>query len=298
MVRGTDPSSTERRAWTEVRFKSAVIASRRPSGDAWHLSERTSAGAALGMLLATISGLPAPVGRLLGSELDAESEPLAPAPYVVIRIAGEVIKIRPLGRSYSPAWDAPIAVVDDRFRNDEHVLLQVMDGVDDSLIGQKQLTLAELLEPGTHTIVDVGAVASLTFTTTRQGPRDALDAEFIVQGDRSGEAPSIEVLNGDHVEVVASGKVCPSSLSSRCADPDGIKGEWRSYNLRGGAELPHAALVAVSAEGVRLVGTHGRLRPNEPGRIVFVVNDTDSGNNSGAFRLRVRITPFGAIRAD
>ncbi|HET9622856.1 MAG TPA: hypothetical protein VFP84_15890 [Kofleriaceae bacterium] len=288
-------------AWRIIEFSGATLAARRPGGAPWHQAGADHTGAILGGLLGLAVGNPA-VGLALGSVIDGSGgDPIAPAPYVMLKIGRSVYAISPVGRTYSPVWPQPIAIDTRPLSPDEPALIQVMDAVDGALLGQQQLTVGELLARPVRTLTDLGPVASLDVRVSAAPPRGhaaydfAVPSEATVRALRAGQFPAwtaVPVWNGDLVTIEASGTVCPSRMSSDCFGPEGAEpGRWTSYSYDGFKDSPHASLVG-EAPGARFaVGRRAQLRVPQSGYLLLFVNDEDTGNNHGGFQVHVTVDP-------
>lgn len=279
--------------WVAITFESTTLPDRRPDGSPWHMSAGSQAGSVAGVTFAYLLGAPPMLGSLLGSTLDSPSEALAPAPYVVVRAGTDEYAIPPRGRGYSLKWGRSIAFPVGKYEPDADVVVQVMDAVDDAVLGQAELTVGELIG-GAVLLTDVGAARTLAWSTQPIEEREPQDFEWEVEGRTPSTPPSFDVWNGDRVVIEAEGSVCPSPSASRCSGPEGVD-EYRIYNLRGGGAMRHVALVAVAADGVHLVGRSGEFTARYAGSVALMVNDRDAANNTGSFRARVRVYPPGSL---
>lgn len=234
----------------------------------------------------------------MGGSIDEKPTPLAPAPYVVLRVGTQELSVLPVKRTYAPRWSEAIALTDASLDPNATAVLQVMDDVDGSLLGQTTLPVSELLATGTRTLIDVGAIASLTLTVVPHERREPIELDLKVPGNAAvRQLPFVDVWNGDQVEVTARGNVCPSQWDRQlCVGPDGTHATLTNYNLERARSHPHAALIAVMADGVALVGAAATLTAEHTGRLYFRVNDNDAQNNTGAFELHVRVVPGTAPR--
>lgn len=258
-------------------------------------SERDSL---LGGLIGLAVGYPE-LGVAVGSSLVADAEPEAPAPFVVVKIGGDTYRTSPIGQTLAPRWEQPIAIPD-RYPPGTKVLIQVLDAIDESVLGQRETTIGALLEPGAHTLTNVGEVASLDYEARPRTRRTA--AHYRVHVDaraslaslargRDGDWTPIPVWNGDRIAIRASGEVCPSRPTP-CFSADGAEpGRWHSYSYPDFAEARHAALVGILPEQPVVIGTSASIVAAQAGRLILFVNDTDVGNNAGGFDVEVTVTP-------
>lgn len=286
-------------AWHELRFKQAALSSRRASGEPWHTRGVDQSSSVLGGLIGLAVGYPA-VGFALGSALTSEPQPEAPAPYVVLKVAGDTYGLSPIGQTLSPQWSQPIAFPSRRYDPRTPVLIQILDAVDDGVLGQRGTTVAELLAPGARTLTDVGEVASLDVEVRAMAPRAPaivelfVDAQYSVDELKDGGHPRwrvIPVWNGDTVTVRATGEVCPSEPSP-CFGPSGAEpGRWAKYNYDEFPTSPHASLVAILPGQAVVVGAERTFVAEQSGLLFLFVNDTDEDNNVGGFTVRVDVTP-------
>jgi len=299
---GSQRSSTPRLqpSWYAIQFTRARLDARRPDGGPWHTSPSDSTAIIIGGIIGLAAGYPALGLALGGAASDPGGDPLAPAPFIDLKIEDETYRISPVGRTYAPSWEQPVAIDARKRRGNERVIIQIRDGVNDSAIAQHETTLAELLARPTQTFTKLGPVMSLDLTVRPMPARPSATYEVIVPSTiefenlaRTG-APGwrpIPVWNGDTVTVEARGAVCPSS-PDECFDPYGAEpGRWQTYNYDDFKEAPHASLVAaVPGEGSP-IGGHRAFQVTQSGSVLFFVNDTDVGNNSGAFEVLVTVTP-------
>jgi hypothetical protein len=291
--------------WYALQFTGARLDARRADGSPWHTRPGDRTALIIGGVLGLAAGNPA-LGMAIGEAAsDPGGDPLAPEPFIDLKIEGETYRIAPVGRTYAPSWQQPIALdVRDR-RGDERVILQIRDAVNGSTIAQHELTLAELLAKPAQTFTRLGAVMSLDLTVTPMPPRRPAEYRVIVPATLSIEeltrrgAPGwhpIPVWNGDTVTIQAGGDVCPSSRDE-CFGPGGAKpGRWQSYSYL--KHEPHASLVAAvpafaaGVPGEALgIGVGRTFQLAQSGRILLFVNDDDVDNNAGAFDVRVTVTP-------
>jgi hypothetical protein len=294
------PDDAEADRWSVVQFRSAVLRAQRPDGSPWHRSHADNSSVIIGGLFGLALGNPS-LGLALGKAMaQPGGDPLAPAPYVVMRVGGGAYRISAATRTYSPVWEQPI-IVDTRPLNEsDRVVVQVMDAIDDSLIGQQELKVADFFLYGAKTLTDLGPVASLDLEVTSHPPRQRQEFDLVVPGDVSvqtliaGQISSwgaIPVWNGDTVTIQSTGSVCPSRSSQACFGPDGVSGRWRSYNYDELKDAPHASLVALFPGAAYYVGSSRQLHVEQSGQVLLFVNDKDVGNNRGAFQVHVTVDP-------
>ena len=287
--------------WYEVTFTSAALPARRASGASWHTGPGDNSSAVLFGLLGLAVGFPVE-GFALGSAMTTEPSPEAPAPYVVVKIAGDTYRISPVGQTLSPTWQQPIAIPSQRYPPSTPALIQVLDAIDQGLLGQLETTAGELLTPGHRTLTGIGEVASLDVTVHARPTRLPLEYELRVDPRRSldelvnGADPDwipIPVWNGDRVAVRAEGKVCPSRPEP-CFGPEGAPPpRWQSYNYDGFKDSPHAALVGLLPGQPLQLGPGASFIAEEAGFLLLFVNDTDEGNNDGYLAVVVSVEPPG-----
>jgi hypothetical protein len=290
-----------RPGWYAVQFTNARLDARRPDGRPWHTSAGDSTALLIGGLIGLAIGNPA-LGLTLGEAAsDPGGDPLAPAPFIELKIEDETFRVSPVGPTYAPTWKQPIAIDARRRRGNEHVIVQMIDGMDGAGIGQYETTLRELVAKPTQTFTKLRSVMSLDLAATPMPARQALVYDLIVPSTKmiaelvSKGAPGwhpVPVWNGDIVTIEAIGSVCPSS-PRECFGPDGAEepGRWEGYNYDGYKKVPHASLVAaVPGEHLR-VGKARTFAAPQSGYVLLFVNDTDVDNNTGAFNVRVTVTP-------
>jgi hypothetical protein len=283
-----------------VQFPAARLSATRPNGTPWHTTSADNSATIIGGLLGLAIGAPE-IGLSIGTAMsDPGGEPKAPIPYLDIKIAGETYRIAAVGRTYAPTWTQPI-VIDARKRSgDEPVIVQVLDGVDNSVIAQHETTLAALLGSPAQTITNLGSVMTLDVRVTPAPARQRTEYQITVPSRMALKelatkgAPNwrpIPVWNGDTVEITASGSVCPSRPTP-CFGPNGAEpGRWVSYSYDAFKNVPHAALVAIAPGENYGIGTARMFRVAQSGRVLLFVNDEDVGNNEGMFEARVVVTP-------
>src|SRR5262245_2010377 len=93
--------------WYALHFSHAVVAARRPDSSPWHVTAADKTALVIAELAGFAFGNPG-LGTTIGKALvKPGGEPLAPAPYVVLRIGGRSFRNAPVERSYTPAWDQP-----------------------------------------------------------------------------------------------------------------------------------------------------------------------------------------------
>lgn len=254
----------------------------------------------IGGLLGLATGYPG-FGLSVGNAMsDPGGEPKAPIPYLEVKVGGDTYRISAVSRTYAPTWEQPI-LIDARNRSgDEPIIVQVLDGVDNSIIAQHETTLARFLSSPTQTITRLGSVMSLDVRVRPSPPRQRAEYHITVPSTMTINALAtsgasnwrpIPVWNSDTVEITATGSVCPSRPTP-CFDPNGAeRGRWVSYSYDGFKNIPHAALIAIAPGENYGIGTGRTFRVMQSGRVLLFVNDTDVGNNDGAFDVRVVVTP-------
>lgn len=291
--------------WYALQLTGARLDARRPDGSPWHTSPGDSTALILGGILGLAAGNPALGLAIGGAASEPGGDPLAPEPFIDLKIEGETYRTSPVGRTYAPSWRQPIAIDARNRGGHERVILQVRDAVNGSTIAQHETTLAELLARPTQTFTRLGAVMSLDLTVTPMPPRRPVEHRVIVPSTLSLDeltregAPGwhpIPVWNGDTVTIEADGAVCPSSRDE-CFGPGGAEpGRWERYSYL--EHEPHASLVAAVPplaaavpEEALGIGMGRTFQLTQSGLILLFVNDKDVGNNEGAFEVRVTVTP-------
>lgn len=285
--------------WYLVQFEGAALSARRSTGGPWHTGATDGSSAIIGGLIGLAVGYPE-AGFALGSALVSDPEFEAPAPFVIVKIAGDTYRISPIGQTLAPKWAQPIAIPYGRYTSETPALIQILDAVDEGLLGQKSITVGELLQTGPRTLTDIGDVSSLDIDVQRMPPRARVEIEMYVNARRSlnqlietgdRDWAAIPVWNGDHVTIRAAGEVCPSSPTP-CYGPEGAEaGRWRGYNYEEFADARHASLVGVLPGQALEVGSGLDFVAAESGLLLLFVNDTDEGNNEGGFEVRVVVEP-------
>ena len=167
-----------------VWIKGATVAPRRPDGSPWHISEPDDRAVVAGAVAGLAVGNPelgVAVGeRLAGTGGDA----LAPMPFVRVKLAGTTWTIGPATRTYSPTWPDAIAIDAHALRGDEKVVIQVIDAVDEALLAQGQLTVAELVARPGQTLTNLrGSVPSLDVEVTLENWLDRVEDDDFGAGD-------------------------------------------------------------------------------------------------------------------
>lgn len=284
-------------AWHELHFKGAALPSRRASGAPWHAGAEDASSVLLGGLIGLAVGYPE-AGFALGSALVSVPEPEAPAPYVVVKVAGDTYKISPIGRTLAPHWAQPIAIPAGLYPPRTPALVQVLDAVDHGILGQRETTIGELLAPGARTLTEIGEVASLDLEVRAMAPRPDVTVELFVNGERNLDQlergddrrwTAVPIWNGDTITVRAVGQVCPSD-PNECFGPEGAgPGRWRSYNYDVFADAPHASLVALLPGQAVPIGQGATFVAEQSGFLLLFVNDTDEDNNTGGYDVRVDV---------
>lgn len=293
--------SGEQSRWWIVEMKSAALSARRGDGAPWHQKAADSSSVVVGGLVGLAIGNPA-AGLAIGEALaEGGGDPLAPAPYIVLKLAGRDYKIAATERTYAPTWQQPIVIDTRGLRPTEPVLIQINDAIDGAVLAQQALTLKELLERPARTLTNIGAVASLDLAVHPAAPRQREEFDLEVPSELTLDAlaqgrfegwRAIPVWNGDTVTIAAMGSVCPSSRSSDCFGPEGAEeGRWRGYSYELFREAPHASLVGIAPDAKLVVGPEARIRVDESGLILLFVNDTDVDNNHGSFHVHVTVDP-------
>ena len=200
--------------WYAVQLTNARLDARRPDGRPWHASESDRTAVLIGGLIGLAVGHPG-IGLSLGEAVsDPGGDPLAPAPFIDLKIEGETYRISPVGRTYAPSWRQPIAIDARRRRGDERTIIQLRDAVDDSVIAQHETTLGELLARPTQTITRLGGVMSLDLAVAPLPARPTAEYQVVVPATVKLEELAKEgapgwrpspIWNADTVEVEAVG---------------------------------------------------------------------------------------------
>lgn len=285
--------------WYQVQFKSARLDARRADGSPWHTRAPDNTGAVIGGLLVGLATGNPTIGLSVGNALqDGGGDPIAPAPFIDMKIGSETFRVSSVGQTYAPAWDQPIALDVGGRHPSDRVVIQIGDAVDNATIGQVETTIGALLGKSSLTFTNVGQASTLDVTIVPLQIRPPRSYEIMVPAHiaydtlvKTGmpEWMAVPVWNGDTVSIEAVGSVCPSS-PSECFDPTGAaEGRWRDHNIH--REGHHASLIAATPGAMLEIGHTRTFRVEQSGLVMLFVNDKDVGNNSGWFRARVVVTP-------
>ncbi len=309
-----DAQSKSAGGWYELRFDAAAIESRRPDGSPWHVTRGDDTATAIGGIVGFMIGNPE-LGANIGGQFSVKGgDPLAPRPYVAVKIAGRTYRTMAVERSYLPKWEElPIAVDARSLSETEPVVIQVVDATDDGLLGQVEVTLGQLTSRSAGTLTNLrGSVPSLDFAIRPQLPRAVAAYDLVVPSERTfgelleGAEPawgSISVFNDDTITIEATGQVCAGSKrmvtfedfapdQRRCFDSDGVEGGgWQYSSYKGLQNLPHASLIALTPSGNVRVGKSFTMRVEKSGRVFLLVNDVDVHDNHGQFLVHVVVQP-------
>jgi hypothetical protein len=304
---GAQPDAPSTRRY-KITIVEAALKARRPEGGPWHVQPADDSMQLLGGLVGLALGYPE-LGMGMGALLDQGERIYPPSPFVEIKIGATTLTTRPAGPTLSPRWRYPMALDITGYALSEPVVVLVRDAVDEGVIAQTHFPLAELLARPLMRLVDLDGVATLdiaieplpavppaeTYQVTV--PANA-SPEWLIQHENP-DAMSwqrIPLLNGDIVRIHATGAICPSSWEpSACYDAGGAPGRWSSYNRPGFASVPHGALIGLYADIGITVGTYIEFRAEKSGWLTLFVNDTDLGNNAGAFHVSVEVNPVDLI---
>jgi hypothetical protein len=284
-----------------VRFPSARLNATRPNGQPWHTTPADTTTTALGGLFGIAVGNPE-AGIAIGEALsNPGGEPRAPAPFIELRVGGEMYRVSPVGQTYAPDWRQAILVDASKRTGDEQVVVQILDAIDSAVIAQYTMTVAQFFSAPNGSLTNVEGVRSLDVAVAPFHQHRAIatydvtvPSTLTLEALAKTGAPgwqAIPVWNGDTIEITASGSVCPSKPTP-CFGPDGAEpGQWASYSYPQFRDVPHASLVA-AAPGVNVpIGISKSFRVDESGWILLFVNDQDVGNNDGSFQAHVVVKP-------
>jgi hypothetical protein len=166
-----------------VQFVEASLMSTRPDGRPWHVSRGHGRGLALlGGLVGLAVGDPAS-GFALGSAMsDPGGDPLAPDPYVELKIGTETFRVQPTGPTLAPRWAQPIVLAPWRWPATEPATVLVRDAVDEGVIAQHRTTVGELIGRDHHDLAMAGGVASLEIVVRPMPSRAVATYRMIVPG--------------------------------------------------------------------------------------------------------------------
>jgi hypothetical protein len=299
---GTDASSGR----YKITIVEAALASHRPDGSAWHVRQPDGSAMLIGGLAGVALGNPL-VGLAVGGALEGGATEHPPSPYVELKIGAQTFATLPAGATLSPRWLYPFAVDITGMDMSEPVIILVRDAYDKGVISQARMPLAELIHKPLTRLFELGSVITLELAVERlpsvpEHKRYRLSvpanmsAEELVRTESAsagqGHWRRVPVLNGDTVAISALGEVCPSSRDpGDCFDANGAAGRWQGYNYPEFRDAPHAALVAFYADVPVLIGSSTIFRAQRSGWLMLFVNDTDAGNNTGGFQVRVEVNP-------
>lgn len=300
---GTPSAQPEMPRRYQITVVEAALKARRPEGGAWHVQPPDDSMQLLGGLVGLALGYPE-LGMGMGALLDQGERIYPPSPFVEIKLGATTLTTLPAGPTLSPRWRYPMALDITGYALSEPVVVLVRDAVDQGVIAQTHFPLGELLARPLMRLVDLGGVATLDIaidplpavpapaTYELIVPTNA-PAQWLIEHEDTGISwRRVPVLNGDIVRIQATGTICPSSWdASDCFDPGGAPGRWASYNHAGFRDVPHGALIGLYADIGITVGTYTEFRAEKSGWITLFVNDTDVGNNSGAFQVTVEVNP-------
>lgn len=284
-------------SWYELRFTEARLPAVRASGAPWHVEASDDISGLLLGLLGLAVGYPE-IGFALGSAITDEPSAEAPAPFVVVKIEDATYRISPVGRTLAPRWRQAIAIPERRHAMTATAIVQVLDAVNESSLGQVEMTVGDLLTPGARTLTNVDDVASLDVVVAAQPGRAhfeeriVVDSKYTLEDLVAGADPAwraIPVWNGDRVTIRASGTTCPRDNNDDCYGPDGVPEGLTQYNRPELPDAPHAALVGLLPGGAFVVGCRIEIVAAEAGWLLLYVNDSDVGNNEGVFDVSVTV---------
>lgn len=280
-----------------VTVVSGAIAARRPDGSAWHTSAPDGTWKVIGGLAGLAMGQ-LELGIAAGALFDGKAETFGPAPLVTLSLAGRTYETAALRPTLHPVWDEAIIIDASTSRPDDVVVVMVRDGIDQGVISQHQLTIAELVDRNGHTL-PMGDVAALEL---RVEPAMPVAREHVVSVPSRGV--HLEFDPGDIVQIGAQGEVCVRA--DRCFGPDGdfeheVTGTFADferprprsfrYNYREFEWNRHGQLVALFDDHPLTIGSSATLRIPRRGKLFLLVNDTDPDNNTGTFTVNIRVNP-------
>jgi hypothetical protein len=290
----------------KITIVEAALASHRPDGSAWHVRKPDGNATVVGGLVGVALGNPL-AGLAVGGVLEGGATEHPPSAYVELKIGAQTFATLPAGPTLSPRWLYPLAVDITGMDMSEPVIILVRDAYDKGVISQARMTLAELIQKPLTRLFELGSVITLDLAVEQlpsvpEHKRHQLtvpanrSAEELMRAESASAGKDhwrrIPVLNGDTVVVSALGEVCPSSRDAgQCFDANGAAGRWQAHNYPEFRDAPHAALVGFYADIPVLIGSSTIFRAQRSGWLMLFVNDTDAGNNTGGFQVRVEVNP-------
>jgi hypothetical protein len=301
----------------KVTVVAASITGTRPDGRPWHMKAPDKGGMMLlGALVgASFGGLAgAQLGSSIGGEMAGDSKAHPPSPRAEMRIGGTLFETFPLPATAAPRWDYGFAIDVRDFGATTPVVLAVRDVDGGEILGEKTMTLADLLaspsrnDPmGSVTSFQVSVEAlpdrpepkTLSFQVPMNVSIETNAKEVQNRPRFQGDWQGVPLLNGDVVRIQASGRGCPSNwFSDRCSGPEGFTQykNWMQHNRTEFKDLPHASLVAMLAGKPFFVGGTAQFTVERPGVLLLGVNDKDTGNNKGEFAVVVEVNPPDLVR--
>ena len=318
LVAGCAARGAPRKLADETAYKITVVSveaePRRPDGRAWDeaANEGTPARSALCGLLGIgagvagayatggLGGLAAGVGTrsscasILGVREGGGPQPEAPDLEVEFRFGERVVKTPVATKQFVAKLEYPILVTEADLAA-KHVRVHVAD-VD----AEQAETMASLVVPASQ-FARPGPVSlnkppglrelSLLVERVKRGTLRR-EATVTVPGNQRAVETDVVVLAGQRVTMKPAGQVCTRWLlhDDVCAGPDGsAEGALRSYNIEGFGQSNHLALLALIGDEQVEVGAEKSFDATSTDNIVFFVNDADTGNNRGDFRVSILV---------
>jgi hypothetical protein len=280
-----------------ITVVSAALSATRPDGSPWHTRAPSQTWKVIGGIAGVFAGQP-DLGMAAGSLFDSGGRSFGPAPIVTISFNGTTYETAALAPTLNALWNEDIIIDTSRSRAADRVVIMVRDGIDEAgVIARTELTLGDLVARDGHTLSMGASVASLELRVRAASPQPRYE---VVQVTSQGLRIAFE--GGDIVDLDADGEVCVSD--EKCFGPDGdfdyeVTGSLRDlerplprgyrYNRPGLTLARHGSLVATFEGRPFPIGSSTRLRIPRSGELILWINDTDTGNNSGAFTVSVLV---------
>ncbi|HEY4240640.1 MAG TPA: hypothetical protein VGM88_12550 [Kofleriaceae bacterium] len=278
-------------AYVRVTFVDALIRDHRDDGKPWRVTQPSRALRVLGAVAGVAAGQ-AKLGAEVGSILAGDPRALPPAPVVTLAVGGRLYASLAVTPTLRPRWDDAIVIDARGVRPDDPVVLTVLDGIDDNVIGTVTMPFAELVARDARTVATIPNVEALDLRVEPTMPQHSLRTVVVPATD----AAAIPVEGGDVLDIRATGIACVAP--DKCLPPGGDETRvdevfgpthYRAadWNYPAFADRPHASLVGWFGDTPVWIGEGGRFRAPRTGVLTLTVNDRDKGNNSSGFTVEI-----------